>query len=56
MVVADTCTSYSPLLMDRRVLLATSVLERTASEVGGAAVQCTVCTASYTCYELSFKA
>jgi hypothetical protein len=35
-VVADACTSASPLLMDRRVLLATSVLESTRTSDGSA--------------------
>jgi len=37
-VVADVCTSDNPLLMDRRVLLATSVLERAASAMSSAGV------------------
>lgn len=32
-MVADACTSNNPLLMDRRVLLGTSVLERSAGEL-----------------------
>lgn len=38
-MVVDACTSENPLLMDRRVLLATSVLESALSETGGSAAE-----------------